>query len=129
MKLHLDTTVLIDWYRGHAAIASLRDDIVAGLHEVSYDPVVEAEYFAAPRIDRVHHLLFSTLAAGATRHELTSDASRLAARWLAPMDERMRRAHFADALIAAVAEVNGAALVTADRGIRTVLNIQHVLTY
>lgn len=90
------------------------------MHTISIDPIVETEYFAAPRRPVTSHALFDTIVALGTVAPLTHEASRLAASWLAPMDQVMRRAHFADALIAAVAHLEDAVLVTSDKRIARV---------
>lgn len=64
--------------------------------------------------------LFETVRAFAQALPLTSEAAQLAASWLAPMDKEKRRAHFADALIGAIATLDGATLVTGDRRIAKV---------
>ncbi len=120
MRLHLDTSVLIDWHRGHVRIATLKDEILAGLHHVSIDPIVEIEYFMATRVQRDKIAIFDSVVAISDWIAPTSSACRLAASWLAPMDEAMRRAHFNDALIAAIATLDDAVLVTGDHRIRKV---------
>src|SRR5438132_1445543 len=59
---------------------------------------------------------------------ITPAVSRLAAQWLGPMDAAQRLAHFADALIAAVATVERAILVTGDKRIARVFPVA-VLEY
>lgn len=117
MRLHLDTSVLIDWHRGDLRIAPLRDEILAGLHQISIDPVVKVEYFMATRVQSDKIAIFDSVMAISDWIVPTSEACRLAASWLAPMDEAMRRAHFNDALIAAIATLHGATLVTGDHRI------------
>jgi predicted nucleic acid-binding protein len=51
----------------------------------------------------------------------------LAASWLAPMDPAQRRARFADALIAAIADLDGATLVTSDTKIEGVFPVPVLL--
>ena len=115
MKYHLETTFLIDWHRKSPRVAPFRAEILAGLHEISIDPVAETEYFAIPILTRAREISFASLAILATRLPFTSDAARLAASWLARMDRPQRRRHFNDALIAAVAMTNGAILLTGDK--------------
>ena len=123
MRYHLDTSFLIDWHRRDPRVLPLLDEVLAGLHEVSVDPVIETEYFAAERIDRAKQLTYDTALSLGASLPLTSQASRLAASWLAPMDQPKRLAHFADALIAATATTAGAVLVTGDRRIARVFPI------
>ena len=51
----------------------------------------------------------------------------LAASWLGPTDRIQRRAHFADALIAAVTYIDGATLVTSDTKIKGVFPVPVLL--
>ena len=123
MRLHLDTSFLIDWYDHDSRIGSLSEEILVGAHRISVDPIVQTEYFAAQRISRDKRLLFELVVRMGAWIPLSSNACELASTWLAPMSEAMRRAHFADALIAAIATVEGATLVTGDRRIARVLPI------
>jgi predicted nucleic acid-binding protein len=123
VKYHLDTTFLIDWYRKDARTLALRDEIIAGLHSVSINPLVETEYFAARRVTREREMLFDSIAEIAETVPLSSDVCRLAARWLSRLDIKQRRAHFNDALIAAAATVAGATLVSSDRRIARVFPV------
>ena len=90
------------------------------MHHVSIDPVVEIEYFMAIRLEHRKVAIFNSAAAISEWITPTSAACRLAASWLAPMNEAMRRAHFNDALIGAIATLDGATLVTGDRRIAKV---------
>lgn len=117
MIYHLDTTFLIDWHRRDPRIASLRGEIIAGVHDVSINPVVETEYFAARRVTREKEMTFQSVAALAEMIPLSSDVCRLAAQWLARLDIKQRRAHFNDGLIAAASTVAGATLISSDKRI------------
>lgn len=123
MKYHLDTTFLIDWHRRDPRVLPLLDEILAGRHAISIDPIIETEYFAATRVDRAKEAVFHTALALGGLSPITSEAARLAAGWLAPMDQARRLAHFADAIIAATATVGGAVLVTGDRRIARVFPV------
>lgn len=116
MRYHLDTTFLIDWRRSASTTRGLRDEISARLHVISIDPIVHTEFFAAPRIDRTYDAVFASVMTFGELLPLTPEGSRLAATWLAPMDPAQRRARFSDALVAAVAHLSDATLVTSDRG-------------
>lgn len=109
-------------------VAELRDEIIHGVHDVSIDAIVETEFFAVRSISVDHDLIYDALLAIGRLLPLTSEVCRVAGSWLAPMDEAMRRAHFADALIAAGAHSNGAMLVTGDRRIGRVFPVR-VLEY
>jgi predicted nucleic acid-binding protein len=128
LRLHLDTSFLIDWQRGSERVTTIGEQIRAGEHALSLDPIVETEYFAAARITRASVALYETLMSMASPLPLTRDVTALAATWLAPMDERKRRAHFADALIAAVAHLEDAVLITGDSRLNRVFPIA-VLAY
>ena len=117
MIYHLDTTFLIDWHRRDSRILLLREEIIAGVHDVSINPIVETEYFAARRVNREKEMTFESIAALSEMVPLSTDACRLAARWLARLDIKQRRAHFNDALIAATSTVCGATLVSSDKRI------------
>lgn len=123
MKYHLDTTFLIDWYRKDARTLSLRDEIIAGRHDVSINPLVETEYFAVRRVTREREMLFDSIAEIAEMVTLSSEVCRLAARWLSRLDIKQRRAHFNDALIAAAATIAGATLISGDRRIARVFPV------
>ena len=123
MIYHLDTTFLIDWHRRDPRIASLREEIIAGLHDVSINPIVETEYFSARRVTREKEMTFESVAALCEFVPLSSEACRLAALWLARLDIKQRRAHFNDALIAATSTVAGATLISSDKRIVRVFPI------
>ncbi len=127
MRYHLDTTFLVDWQREDPRVQSLRAEITAGQHEISVDPIVEAEFFAVPILNRDIELIFDSILSLGERLPITSVASQMAARWLGPMDAAQRLARFADAIIAAVAVTNGATLLTNDTRIGPVfpVPIQH----
>lgn len=93
------------------------------------DPVVETEFFATSIVPVSAHMLFSTVLAVGTRIDITPGIAQLAARWLAPMDETKRRAHFADAIIAACATETGATLVTGDSRLARVFPAARVSVY
>lgn len=114
MRIHLDTSFLIDWARLDLRTARMRDDIAGGVHDVSIDAIVEAEFLSVKRNRDERELIVRLIASAGAVIPLTSEPARLAAGWLAPMDERQRRAHFPDALIAAIAHSAGATLVTGD---------------
>jgi predicted nucleic acid-binding protein len=114
LRLHLDTSFLVDWQRNDSRIAALRRDMIDGFHQVSFDPVVEAEFFAVRRITRELLAVYTSVAAIGERVDISSAAARLAALWLSPMDEPQRKAHFADAIVASVATTEEAILVTGD---------------
>lgn len=124
MRYHLDTTFLIDWRKSTPSIVILRAEIIAGLHAVSIDPIVETEFFAAPRIDRTYEMVHSAVLGLGTLLPLTPAEAMLAASWLGPMDRPQRRARFADALIAAVAYLDGAVLLTSDTKIEGVFPVK-----
>ncbi len=123
MRYHLDTTFLIDWRKSTPGIVVLRGEILAGAHVVSIDPIVQTEFFAAPRIDRTYEVVYSAILSLGTLMPLSQEASMLAASWLGPMDRAQRRARFADALIAAVAYLDGATLLTSDTKIEGVFPV------
>lgn len=123
LKYHLDTTFLIDWHRRDPRLLPLLDEVLAGLHSISTDPIVETEYFAAERIDHAKRAVYETALALGARLPITTAAARLAASWLAPVDQARRLAHFGDALIAAMATTEGAVLVTGDRRIARVFPV------
>ena len=127
MRYHLDTTFLIDWRKSNPDIAALREEITAGAHKVSIDPIVQTEFFAAPRLDRTYEGVHGAVLGLGTLLPLPSEAAMLAASWLAPMDRAQRRARFADALIAAIAHLDGATLVTSDTKIEGVFPVPVLL--
>lgn len=122
-RYHLDTSFLIDWQRGDPKIVALRDAILAGGHEVSFDPIVETEYFAARSLTREAELLFRSVEVLARRIQLSQGVCRQAAAWLGPMNDQMRRKHFGDALIASAAALDGATILSADRRINRVFPV------
>lgn len=123
MRYHLDTTFLVDWQREDPSSKTLRSEILARQHDVSIDPIVEAEFFAVPILDREIELVFDAVAAVGERLAITSEASRLAASWLGQMDKTQRLARFAHALVAAVAATNGATLLSNDTKIDSVFPV------
>lgn len=129
MKVHLDTSFLIEWQRNGSRIVPLRDQILAGDHEMSYDPIVEVEFLSVVRQDVQLLAVLAVVRAVGTRVDITPEIAQLAARWLAPMDEPKRRAHFADAIIAACATETGATLVTGDARLPRVFSGARVTVY
>jgi predicted nucleic acid-binding protein len=123
LRYHLDTTFLIDWHRRDPRVLPLLEEVLDGLHEISVDPIIETEYFAAARIDRAKQFVFETALSLGASLPITSQVSRIAGTWLAPMDQPKRLAHFADSLIAATASAAGAVLVTGDRRIARVFPV------
>lgn len=117
MRYHLDTSFLIDWRKSSPSVTTLQHEIVSGTHRISIDPIVQTEFFAAPRIDRTYRAVYGAVLALGSVLPLTSEAAMLAASWFSRMDQAQRRAHFGDALIAAIAHLDGATPVTADAGI------------
>lgn len=128
MKYHLDTTFLIHWRKADSRVAELRNEIVSGMHDVSIDPIVQTEFFAATRIDRSYQIVFQSILNIGQLLPISHDAAMLAASWIGNMDLPQRRARFADALISAVALERGATLVTADGGIQALFPVS-VLRY
>jgi predicted nucleic acid-binding protein len=116
VRLHLDTSFLVDWEREDPIVTTIREEILTGIHVVSIDPIVEVEFFATLRADRRTQAIFASVLVVGVRLPITSEASRLAAIWLAPMDQAQRRARFADALVAAIAHFAGATILTSDTG-------------
>jgi predicted nucleic acid-binding protein len=115
LRYHLDTSFLIDWQRDDPAIAEVIDGILDGHHRISIDGVTYAEFMAARVIGARKRMVIGAATAMGEWLSLTVEAPRLAAIWLARMDDTQRRAHFADALIASVSHVHGATLLTGDR--------------
>lgn len=128
-RYHLDTSFLIDWQRGATQIEAIRDEILTGTHEISIDPIVETEFFAGGTTSRKAELLFQSILRLSQRLDLSSSVSRRAAAWLGPMDKRMRKEHFGDALIGATAVGNRATLVSSDRRIEKVFPDVKTRTY
>jgi predicted nucleic acid-binding protein len=119
VRYHLDTSFLIDWEREEQRTTTVHEEILQRLHVVSVDPIVETEFFASFRAGRQAQAVFGTVLIIGTRVTITPQASRMAAVWLAPMDRVQRRARFADAIVAAVAFLEGATLITSDTGMRS----------
>ena len=128
MRYHLDTSFLVDWQGVHPSVERLREEILTGAHQVSVDAIVQTEFFAVQRVDRATRAVFETVLDLAEWISITPAVSRLAAQWLGPMDAAQRLAHFADALMAAVATVERAVLVTGDKRIARVFPVA-VLEY
>lgn len=114
MKYHLDTSFLIDWQRDDPRIRILRDEILAGEHEVSIDPIVHTEFMAARVVPMRKIAVMQGVLAIGRWLPISIEASRLAAVWLGSMDPIQRRAHFNDALVAATASIDGSTLLTGD---------------
>ena len=122
-RYHLDTSFLIDWQRGDFRIARLRDEILNGDHEITFDPIVETEYVQVPVLTREAELLFESIETLGSRVDLSSGICRQAAMWLAPMDTQERKQHFGDALIAAAATRSSAIVLAADKRIGKVFPV------
>jgi predicted nucleic acid-binding protein len=123
LRYHLDTTFIIDWHGNDVRISVLRDEILSGMHEVSIDPIIEAEYFSARHVSREKEMTFDAILAIGSVVALSSEACRLAGSWLGRMDRPQKRRHFNDALIAATAATADAVLVTGDRRIARVFPV------
>jgi predicted nucleic acid-binding protein len=115
LRYHLDTSFLVDWQREDPAIKTLVDDILAGTHDVSIDGIIYTEFMAARVIEMRKRLVIGTTLRIGGWLSATTEAARLAAGWLAPMNREQRRAFFADAVIAATAHMHGATILTGDK--------------
>jgi predicted nucleic acid-binding protein len=114
LNYHLDTSFLIDWQNENDSVQVLVSGIESGEHNASIDGIAYAEFMAARVLTPRKRLVAASAHRLCDWRGLSDDASRLAAQWLAPMDEVQRRAHFADALIAAIAHSSGVILLTGD---------------
>jgi predicted nucleic acid-binding protein len=123
MRYHLDTSFLVDWQRQDPRVERLVEEITAGTHTISIDAIVHTEFLAAPLLTRRMRVVRSMILRLARVLPITFEVSQRAVQWLAPMDHVQRRAHFADALIAAVASTEGATLITGDTTSATVFPV------
>jgi len=105
----LDTTALIDFFRGRAETAALLDRL-RDKAPLALCPITAAEVYAGakekelPQVDA----FLSVLAF----YPITVEASRRASRWRFSHAQKGITLNLSDALIAAVAVENGLALVT-----------------
>jgi predicted nucleic acid-binding protein len=115
LKYHLDTSFLIDWQRDDPAVDAFVQDILAGLHDISVTGVAYTEFMAAAIITPRKRAVAATVVRIGEWLPISLEASRLASRWMAPMNREQRRAFFADALISAASHVHGATLLSGDK--------------
>jgi len=103
-----DTGVFIDWWRGDTGAVNLVDGVKTGHLTASYSSLTIAELWQLPELGRQEEIEYVAL----TRRYLQEaplgfEAARLAGRWLRDCTSNQRRELFADALIAATAQLRG----------------------
>jgi hypothetical protein len=104
-----DTTVLIDYLRGVAAVRAYIQIVIDQPQSVSYSVVTEAELWAGIRDDKDEQRHLDVLSR-MKRLDVTSRVARVAGRWYG-----QHRAHglaLPNALIAATAQVHQKTLLT-----------------
>jgi len=103
-----DTTVFIDWLRGDGAAKQLVDDVLQGRKTASYSAITMAELWQNEQIDRQTEIEYQALASEFLEEApLVSEAAKRAGVQLRDLSRNRRRELFADALIAATAEIRG----------------------
>jgi len=103
-----DTGVFIDWWRGDTGAVKLVDAVKGGHLTASYSSVTIAELWQWDELGRQEEIEYVAL----TRRYLQEaplgfEAARLAGRWLRDCTSNQRKELFADALIAATAQLRG----------------------
>ncbi len=108
----LDTTVIIDFFRGNEYITALLETLKNKGHLASC-PVTVAETFTGTKekeLEKVHAFLSSLVF-----YAVTYESARLAGRWRYTYARKGITLSLSDTLIAAVAVKNRLALVTANK--------------
>lgn len=112
-----DTEVFIDWWRGDTGAVSLVDAVKSGHLTASYSSITIAELWQWEQLGRQEEIEYVAL----TRRYLQEaplgfEAARLAGRWLRDYGRNQRRELFADALIAATAQLRGETVYSRNEG-------------
>ena len=112
-----DTTVFIDWWRGEAGAMELVEAVKSGELTASYSTMTIAELWQWDQLDRQEEIEYTAL----TRRYLEEaplgfEAARLAGTWLRDCSRNQRRELFADALIAATAQLRQETVYSRDEG-------------
>jgi predicted nucleic acid-binding protein len=101
-----DTTVFIDWWRGHPGATQLVDAVRSGRLSASYSSITICELWQWDQLDRREEIEYTALTKRYLEEApLGVEAARLAGTWLRACSRNQRRELFADALIAATAQL------------------------
>ncbi|MDP2948978.1 MAG: PIN domain-containing protein [Chloroflexota bacterium] len=101
-----DTTVFIDWWRGDTGAISLVDAVKNGRFTASYSSMSIVELWQWDQLDRKEEIEYVALTSRYLEEaSLGFEEARLAGTWLRGYGRNQRRELFADALIAATAQL------------------------
>lgn len=107
-----DTTVFIDYHRGIQAAKELVASVINKKLTASYSALTVAELWQGAMRDRKEEMEYSAILACMEEVSLSSDICRIAGTNLRAYGDNERAKYFADALIAATAEIKGEQLFT-----------------
>jgi predicted nucleic acid-binding protein len=101
-----DTSVFIDWWRGSTGTVNLVDAVKDGRLTASYSSMTIAELWQWDQLDRKEEIEYVALTSRYLEEaSLGFEEARLAGTWLRGYGRNQRRKLFADALIAATAQL------------------------
>jgi len=103
-----DTTVFIDWWRGDTGAINLVEAVKNGRLTASYSSMSIVELWQWDQLDRKEEIEYIALTKRYLEEaSLGFQEATLAGTWLRGYSRNQRRTFFADALIAATAQLRG----------------------
>jgi len=110
-----DTTVFIDWWRGNQGATKLIDAVRSGQMTASYSSITICELWQWDELERQEEIEYIALTKRYLQEApLGFEAARLAGTRLRDCSRTQRREVFADALIAATAQLRQETLYSAN---------------
>jgi len=109
-----DTTVFIDYYRGHEGARVVIESAVSGRMTASYSAFTVFEFWIRP-MERLEELEYLALLSLLEEAPLTRDVAQIAAMWLRGQSRISRQRLIGDALVAATAVARSEPIYTRNR--------------
>ncbi len=106
-ELLLDATVFEDYRAGDFKAKSVIDRAIDGAISVSVSPVTVFQLWSDPSLDRQAEIGSASIISFMEQATLSTEAAKLAGRWLAKLDPGQRAELAPRALVAATAKVRG----------------------
>ena len=106
-ELLLDVTVFEDYRAGDPGARTVIDMAIDGNISVSVSPITVFQLWGDPSLDRQSEIGSASIMSFMEQASLSTEAAKLAGRWLAKFDPEQRAALAPTALVAATAEERG----------------------
>ena len=111
-ELMLDTTVFHDYRAGHSGARALIERIMSGQITASISPFTVFELWGSSELDRRTEIGYVGMLRFLEEASLSHEAAKVAAIWVAPLDEAERSRLTRYALVAATARERGEPICT-----------------